>query len=163
MTNSIDKRAFRDGLGCFVTGITIVTTVDEAGEHVGITVNSFNSVSLDPPMVLFSLDRSALSLSAFSAAGRFAINVLSNSQEPLSNRFAQRSADKWSDTSYRTGETGCRLIDGAMAQFQCETYAQYDGGDHVIFVGRVVAMAIDTDANPLVFYKGGYNGLSDVA
>ena len=160
---TIDKNAFRNGLGCFVTGVTVVTTVDDKGEHVGLTVNSFNSVSLDPPMVLFSLDRDALSLPVFETAGRFAVNVLADHQEPLSNRFAQRKEEKWSGTRFTEGETGCRLIAGAMAHFECETYAQYDGGDHVIFVGRVVAMEIDTAANPLVFYKGSYNGLSDVA
>ena len=160
---TLDKRAFRDCLGCFVTGITIVTSVSGEGEHVGLTVNSFNSVSLEPPMVLFSLDRQALSLPIFEAAGRFAVNVLSDHQEPLSNRFARREIDKWDGVGFIEGETGCRLLDGTMAAFDCKTYAQYDGGDHVIVVGQVIDMRLDQAAEPLVFYKGAYNSLSAVA
>ena len=160
---TIDRLAFRDSLGCFVTGVTIVTTVGADGEHVGLTVNSFNSVSLDPPMVLFSLDRSAQSLPVFEASGAFAVSVLSDAHEALSNRFAQRNADKWDGVACRTGSNGCRLLDGSMAEFECTTYAQYDGGDHVIFVGTVIAMNVDPDARPLVYYRGAYNSLTAVA
>ena len=160
---TLDKRAFRDCLGCFVTGITIVTSVSEDGEHVGLTVNSFNSVSLDPPMVLFSLDREAQSLPVFQSAGRFAVNVLSDQQEAHSNLFAQRNAEKWDGVAFTHGSSGCRLIEGTMAAFDCETYAQYDGGDHIIFVGKVIDMRIDHNARPLVYYKGAYNSLSAVA
>jgi flavin reductase (DIM6/NTAB) family NADH-FMN oxidoreductase RutF len=160
---AIDPRAFRDCLGCFVTGVTVVTSVSKAGEHVGLTVNSFNSVSLDPPMVLFSLDRQAQSLPVLETAGRFAVSVLSNHQEAVSNRFARRDTDKWDGTAFRVGETGCRLIEGAMASFDCRTYAQHDGGDHVIFVGEVLAMAVDPAKQPLVYYKGRYNSLAAVA
>lgn len=160
---AIDQQAFRDCLGCFVTGVTVVTSVGRNGEHVGLTVNSFNSVSLDPPMVLFSLDRRAQSLPVLEAAGRFAVSVLSDHQEAVSNRFARRDADKWDGTAFRTGETGCRLIEDAMATFDCRTYAQHDGGDHVIFVGEVLAMDIDPAKRPLVYYKGRYNSLAAVA
>jgi len=160
---TIDRLAFRDSLGCFVTGVTIITSVDAEGEHVGLTANSFNSVSLDPPMVLFSLDRGAQSLPVFETSGRFAVSILSDAHEALSNRFAQRNADKWEGVAHHAGTNGCRLFDGATASFECTTYAQYDGGDHVIFVGTVVAMNVDPDAKPLVFFRGAYNSLSAVA
>ena len=160
---TIDRLAFRDCLGCFVTGVTIVTTIGEDGEHVGLTVNSFNSVSLEPPMILFSLDRGAQSLAIFETSGHFAVSVLSDVHEALSNRFAQRDVDKWDNVASRIGANGCRLLDGAMATFECTTYAQYDGGDHVIFVGTVVAMNVDPGAKPLVYYRGAYNSLSAVA
>jgi len=160
---TIDRLAFRDSLGCFVTGVTIVTSVDAEGGHVGLTANSFNSVSLEPPMVLFSLDRAAQSLPVFETSGRFAVSVLSNAHEALSNRFAQSKTDKWEGVAHRTGTNGCRLLDGAVASFECATYAQYDGGDHIIFVGTVVAMNVDPVAKPLVFYRGAYNSLSAVA
>lgn len=154
---TIDRLAFRDSLGCFVTGVTIVTTVGEDGKHVGLTVNSFNSVSLEPPMILFSLDRGAQSLPVFETSGRFAVSVLSDAHEALSIRFAQRDADKWDSVACRIGTNGCRLLDGAMATFECTTYAQYDGGDHVIFVGSVVAMTAEPGTKPLVYYRGAYN------
>lgn len=160
---TIDRKAFRDSLGCFVTGVTVVTTTGADGEHVGLTVNSFNSVSLEPPMVLFSLDRGAQSLPIFESSGHFAVSVLSDAHEALSNRFARRNADKWDGVFCRVGTNGCRLLDGAMATFECTTYAQYDGGDHVIFVGTVVAMNVDQGAKPLVYYRGAYNSLSAVA
>jgi flavin reductase (DIM6/NTAB) family NADH-FMN oxidoreductase RutF len=160
---SIDRLAFRDSLGCFVTGVTIVTTLGADGEHVGLTVNSFNSVSLEPPMVLFSLDRGAHSLPVFETSGAFAVSVLSDAHEALSNRFARRDADKWDGVACRIGTTGCRLLGGAMATFECTTYARYDGGDHVIFVGTVIAMKFDPGAKPLVYYRGAYNRLSAVA
>lgn len=153
---TIDRSAFRDILGCFVTGVTVVTALGEDGEHVGLTVNSFNSVSLEPPMVLFSLDRGAQSLPVFETSGAFAVSLLSDAHEALSNRFAQRNTDKWDGVAYRVGANGCRLLEGSMATFECTTYAQYDGGDHVIFVGTVVAMSADPEARPLVYYRGAY-------
>ena len=160
---SIDPVAFRENLGSFVTGVTVITAVDPKGEHVGITANSFSSLSLDPPMVLFSVDRKSLSLPVFEAAGCFSINVLSDAQKDLSNCFAKGGTDKWAGVPCSTGQTGCRLIDGALATFDCKTHAQYDGGDHVIFIGNVVAMNSGKEARPLVFYKGAYDSLSQGA
>ncbi|MFO1426567.1 MAG: flavin reductase [Steroidobacteraceae bacterium] len=147
--------AFRRALGAFATGVTIVTTVDSRGEMVGLTANSFNSVSLDPPMVLWSLARSSRSLAAFESAGAFAIHVLAANQESLSARFAARGADKFAGLEVARGVDGVPLLDGCSARFQCRTVYRYEGGDHVIFVGEVVHFD-HSDRAPLVFQQGRY-------
>jgi flavin reductase (DIM6/NTAB) family NADH-FMN oxidoreductase RutF len=153
---TIDKIELRNALGSFATGITIVTAVGPQGELLGITANSFNSVSLDPPLVLFSLGRGAYSLKAFQASGAFAINVLREDQEDLSNRFARSLADKWADVPYETWVTGSPILKDAIAAFDCEIHSMYDGGDHVIFVGRVLQLASNAEENPLLYFRGRY-------
>lgn len=157
--NAINQREFRNSLGNFVTGVTVVTAMTDDGERVGMTVSSFNSVSLDPPLVLFSVDRNALSLAAFQKAKGFAVNVLGEHQHELSNRFARKAEDKWSGVDHTIGETGCPLLPEAVAWFECQPYAQYDGGDHIIFVCRVLKFDVDPAGRPLVFYKGKYCNL----
>src|SRR5258708_30148161 len=120
---TFDARSFRHAMGCFATGITVVTSVGLDGEYLGFTANSFNSVSLDPPLVLFSLDRGALSLKGFESAGCFAINVLREEQRHLSTTFAEALPDKWSDLAFETWETGCPILPDALANFQCRTPA----------------------------------------
>ncbi|HEV8315748.1 MAG TPA: flavin reductase family protein [Burkholderiaceae bacterium] len=153
--NIIDKRAFRNALGTFTTGVTVVTTRDTAGRDVGLTVNSFNSVSLEPPLVLWSLARNAASLPAFVASEHFAVHILAADQEPLSNRFAQRGADKFSGLELARGEGGVPLLPGCAARFRCRTAYRHEGGDHEIFVGEVLGFEA-FDRAPLVFHKGGY-------
>lgn len=156
---ALDKREFRNSLGSFVTGVTVVTAEDDDGDCVGITVNSFNSVSLDPPLVLFSVDRNAMSLPVFQNAKLLAINVLGEHQHEISNRFARKAEDKWNGIDHLVGETGCRLLPEAVAWFECRPYAQYDGGDHIIFVCEVLKFDVDPRGRPLVFYKGKYCNL----
>jgi 3-hydroxy-9,10-secoandrosta-1,3,5(10)-triene-9,17-dione monooxygenase reductase component len=151
----IDKRAFRSALGAFTTGVTVVTTRDAAGRDVGLTVNSFNSVSLEPPLVLWSLARNAASLPAFLEAGHFAVHILAADQEPLSNRFAQRGADKFAGLALQRGEGGVPLLTGCSARFCCRTAYRHEGGDHEIFVGEVLDFEAFERA-PLVFHKGAY-------
>jgi 3-hydroxy-9,10-secoandrosta-1,3,5(10)-triene-9,17-dione monooxygenase reductase component len=151
----IDKRAFRNALGAFTTGVTVVTTCDDAGRDVGLTVNSFNSVSLEPPLVLWSLARSSGSLPAFLQAEHFAVHILAADQEPMSNRFAQRGADKFSGIELARGEGGVPLLPGCSARFRCRTAFRHEGGDHEIFVGEVLGFEAFERA-PLVFHKGGY-------
>jgi 3-hydroxy-9,10-secoandrosta-1,3,5(10)-triene-9,17-dione monooxygenase reductase component len=151
----IDARGFRNALGTFTTGVTIVTTRDPTGHDVGLTVNSFNSVSLDPPLVLWSLARSSGSLPAFLGAEYFAVHILGAGQEALSNRFAQRGADKFADLAIARGRGGVPLLDGCAARFECRTAYCYKGGDHEIFVGEVLSFE-HFDQSPLVFQKGGY-------
>lgn len=151
----IDKRAFRNALGAFTTGVTVVTTCDAAGRDVGLTVNSFNSVSLEPPLVLWSLARSSGSLPAFLQAEHFAVHILAADQEPMSNRFAQRGADKFSGIELARGEGGIPLLPGCSARFRCRTAFRHEGGDHEIFVGEVLGFEAFERA-PLVFHKGGY-------
>ena len=154
---TIDTKELRFAFGNFATGITIVTSLDADGEPLGITANSFSSVSLDPPLVLFSVDRGAYSLEAFQISRRFAINILSTDQEDMSNRFAKASVDKWSGVDFETWETGCPILTGSLASFDCRTWQTYDGGDPVIFVGEVEQMSLNTDLEPLLFFRGRYD------
>lgn len=150
-----DHREFRDALGCFPTGVAIVTAPDRAGGYVGVTANSFNSVSLDPPLVLWSLAKASRSREAFLEAGWFAINILCATQVELSRRFAKMGLDKFAGVATVPGLGGVALLPGSAARFQCRTYAVYEGGDHEIFVGEVVDFDYSGRA-PLVFHRGDY-------
>lgn len=159
---SESARALRNALGLFPTGVTIITALDPDGERLGMTVNSFNTVSLDPPLVLFSVARNAYSLDALLASNHYAINLLDLRQTELSTRFARALGDKWTDVNCHPGRSGVPLFDSALAWFECESWAHYEGGDHVIFVGRVLSYHADPDGEPLVFYRGQYNRLHKV-
>ena len=148
-------RRLRDALGAFATGVTIVTTRDSRGRDVGLTANSFNSVSLDPPMVLWSLAKNAASLGVFMDATHFAVHVLASDQEELSLRFAVRGAQKFNGLALERGVQGIALLSGCSARFQCRTAFRYEGGDHMIFVGTVETFD-HSDRLPLVYHGGGY-------
>jgi flavin reductase (DIM6/NTAB) family NADH-FMN oxidoreductase RutF len=152
------QRSFRDALGCFPTGVAVVTTITRDGIRLGTTVSSFNSVSLSPPLVLFSIARSSNSFAAWAEAETYAINILHEHQDKLSTRFARALTDKWQGVKPLLGQTGALLVPGALASFECENYARYDGGDHLILVGSVRALTITNvnDPRPLVFYRGSY-------
>lgn len=152
---AFDATEFRRALGSFATGVTIITTRATNGEPVGLTVNSFSSVSLNPPLVLWSLANNALSLPAFRDNGHWAVHVLASDQEHLSGRFAQRGEDKFAGLDFDEGEGGVPLIKGCMARFQCKTATQYEGGDHLIFIGEVLSFDRE-DTAPLVFHGGRY-------
>jgi 3-hydroxy-9,10-secoandrosta-1,3,5(10)-triene-9,17-dione monooxygenase reductase component len=154
----IDARAFRAALGEFVTGVTIITTCDADGAPTGLTANSFNSVSLDPPMVLFSLGLDSTSLNAFRQASWWAVHVLSADQEALSTQFARRDADKFAGVAYTRGPGGVPLLDGAAARFVCRSAFEYEGGDHAIFLGEVRQFE-QAGRPPLVYHKGRYGGV----
>lgn len=148
-----DPKTYRNALGQFATGVTIVTTRDAAGNAVGVTANSFNSVSLDPPLVLWSLARSARSMAAFEQAGDFAVHVLASDQDYLANRFASRVDDKFAGLDI--GSDGPPRIDGCSARLVCTTRHLYEGGDHVIMVGEV--MDYESEGKPpLLFHSGEY-------
>jgi flavin reductase (DIM6/NTAB) family NADH-FMN oxidoreductase RutF len=157
---TFDARTFRNALGCFATGITIVTSLSADGERLGFTANSFNSVSLDPPLVLFSLDRGAYSLRAFEAAGVFAINILREDQESVSVAFARALSNKWEDVRVETWVTGSPILLDSLASFDCQTTSMHDGGDHVIFVGRVLQLRVRAEGRPLVYFRGAYRQLN---
>ncbi|MCA1660640.1 MAG: flavin reductase [Novosphingobium sp.] len=150
-----DAADFRAALGSFVTGVTIVTASDGAGRDVGVTANSFNSVSLDPPMVLWSLARKSASLPVFAQSSHFAVHILAADQEDLSDRFARSGPDKFAGIALERGAGGAPLLPGAAARFQCRTAFQHDGGDHVIFVGEVETFERSARA-PLAFHGGRY-------
>jgi len=152
---SIDPQAFRQALGNFATGVTIITTRAPDGEPVGLTVSSFNSVSLNPPLVLWSLADSSNALDIFRDAEHWAVHVLSSEQEQLSNLFAQAGEDKFAGLTLESGLGDTPLLTGCSARFQCKTAFQYEGGDHQIFVGQVLDFDRDETA-PLVFHGGRY-------
>jgi len=152
---SFDPSEFRKALGAFATGVTIITTRDTDGRPLGLTCNSFNSVSLNPPLVLWSLAQNALSLPAFKAAPHWAVHVLAADQDALSARFAKRGIDKFAGLETDTGAGDIPLLRGCTARFQCRNAFQYEGGDHTIFVGEVLAFD-RSEAAPLVFHSGRY-------
>ncbi|KQZ01469.1 hypothetical protein ASD45_11875 [Pseudolabrys sp. Root1462] len=158
---SFDDRRFRDALGAFPTGVAVITAVTTAGERLGMTVSSFNSVSLTPPLILFSVVRRAHSFAAWMQVTRYAVNILSQDQEKISNRFARPLADKWSGLVVIDGETGVPLLPNALASFECESHTHVEGGDHVIFLGRVTALRTTPlrQSQPLIFYGGRYRRL----
>jgi flavin reductase (DIM6/NTAB) family NADH-FMN oxidoreductase RutF len=154
--------AFRHSLGEFATGVAVVTARGQGEELIGMTMSSFNSVSIDPPLVLFSVDRKARSLPAMLAAKGFAVNVLAREQENISNRFARALSDKWAEVRRSVGHAEAPLITGALVHFECEPYANYDGGDHVIFVVHVVRHSVRAgNPAPLIFFRGRYRDIVD--
>ncbi len=159
---SFTSGEFRNALGIFPTGVAVVTARAPDGPLLGNTVSSFNSVSLVPPLVLFSLARTVLSFSAWQAAHAWGISVLDETQDGLSTRFAQSSGGKWAGFEPISSVTGVPLIPGALAYFECERYALHDGGDHLIFVGHVLALGrgAGSAARPLVFFSGRYHQIS---
>ncbi len=155
-TPSFSSLEFRAALGMFATGVTIVTARGPNGTPVGLTANSFNSVSLTPPLVLWSLSRRAGSMPAFRAGSHYAINILAADQRALAERFASKAVDRFAGVSWHEGAAGAPVIDGAVAVFECFNRSRYDEGDHVIFVGEVERCAHRAGAQPLLFHGGRY-------
>jgi flavin reductase (DIM6/NTAB) family NADH-FMN oxidoreductase RutF len=154
-SNEIDLAEFRRALGCFATGVAVVTTLDKNGKKVGVTVNSFNSVSLDPPLVLWSIAEESRSFEIFLQAEYFAVNVLVMHQRDICEQFAAKGTDKFAGLECREGINGVPILPTYSAVFECRTEHRYDGGDHVILVGRVLAFE-DRKTDPLIFYRGHY-------
>ncbi|MBD3771536.1 MAG: alpha/beta fold hydrolase [Rhodobacterales bacterium] len=154
-----DARTLRDALGCFATGVTVVTTLDEEGQPVGLTANSFTSVSLDPPLLLVCIAKTASSLDALEAAENFAVNVLHIGQQPTSNLFAKAGEDRFAATPWSRGHNGAPLLSGALANFECRRHALHEGGDHVILVGEVVRARFEPRRDPLLYFRGKYRRL----
>lgn len=138
----------------FATGVTIVTARTPDGALVGLTANSFNSVSLNPPLVLWSLAQSASSMAAFSTGSHYAINILAADQKALAERFASRREDRWKDVLFTEGACGAPLLAGAAATFECFNRSRYQEGDHVIFVGEVERCNRREGASPLLYHGG---------
>lgn len=149
-------RRLRDALASFPTGVVIATAWHAETGALGMTMNSFTSVSLQPPLIMFSIDRRAASLPAWLHATGYAVNVLASDQEHLSNRFARALTSKWEGVKFAHGLYDAPLLDAALACFECSSYRQFDGGDHVIFLGRVERFTCDGAASPLVFHRGRY-------
>lgn len=153
--------SLRTALGRFATGVTIITCRDASGAAVGLTANSFNALSLQPPLVLWSLRSASTNLDAFAAARHFVINVLADAQVDLSRRFASRAEDKFSEGVWSDGLHGAPVLTGSAAVFECETVSQQTAGDHVLFIGRVLKLS-EAALAPLVFHSGHYHLLGEV-
>ena len=138
----------------FATGVTIVTARTPAGELVGLTANSFNSVSLNPPLVLWSLSQAASSMAALTTGSHYAINILAADQKELAERFSSKRADRWQGVAFTDGLAGAPLLTGAVASFECFNRSRYEEGDHVIFVGEVERCNHRAGAAPLLFHGG---------
>ncbi len=152
--------AFRRACGRFATGVAIATTMDAEGTPHGLTINSFSSVSLDPPLVLFCLDRASQALTAFEQSTGFIINLLHKEQQDLSQRFASHRGDRFAGLEWRRGLTGAPVIPHSLAVIECKRHSMLDGGDHIIFLGEVVAVAA-RDGDPLLYFAGRYRHLGE--
>jgi flavin reductase (DIM6/NTAB) family NADH-FMN oxidoreductase RutF len=160
-TCRFSDREFRDALGLFATGVTVVTGISSDGARLGTTISSFSSVSLDPPLVLFSLSRRAAGFTAWSAVETFAVNILAEDQSAISTRFARAMTDKWEGVAPVYGANRCPLLNEALAWIECSSYGKHDGGDHLILVGRVDRLTVRNRAEfrPLLFFRGKYRRL----
>lgn len=157
----VDTRALRNTLGRFATGVTIVTAIDPDGQPIGLTVNSFSAVSLNPALVLWCLDNASHNLAAFRQASHHAINVLAAGQVDLSNRFATWPVDRFAGLKWHAGAGGAPLLEGCCATFEVANETSHAGGDHTIFVGRVVNFSDSVEPAPLLFHAGQYRKLAD--
>jgi flavin reductase (DIM6/NTAB) family NADH-FMN oxidoreductase RutF len=159
---SFNARSFRDALGSFPTGVAVITTIGPDGQAIGLTCNSFSSVSLDPPIVSWGLRLSSKNLDAFKNAGAFTINILAEDQKDLSGRFASSSTtNKFDGVPWTPGHAGIPLIDACVASFECNKFAEHLAGDHVLFLGQVVRFEQGRKEDSLVFYKGAYMMLTE--
>src|SRR5580692_1464003 len=152
---AIDPRDFRNALGSFATGVTIITAVTAEGKPYGVTCNSFASVSLNPPLVLWSLGMFSQGLSTFQNASHFAVNVLGVSQQALASKFAKSSGEKFAGVEWTPGLGNAPILADSVATFQCRAASRYYGGDHIIFLGAVEAYSYNR-REPLLFARGGY-------
>ena len=147
---------FRAALGMFATGVTVVTGRNAGGGCFGLTANSFNSVSLAPPLVLWSLSRTAGTMPHFERGSHYAINILASDQRVLAERFASKTVDRFAGVAWHEGVCGAPLLDGAAAVFECFNRSRYEEGDHVIFIGEVERCRVEPGATPLIFHGGRY-------
>ena len=155
----LDSRELRNALGRFTTGVCVISAVSEAGQPLGLTANSFASVSLDPPLVLWSLQNNSDVFDVFAKPRYFAINVLAKEHEGHSGRYAKKGDHLLDPDHFRPGKFGAPIVHDALVSFECELHATHEGGDHLIIVGRVTAMHAREAGEPLLFYCGGYHHL----
>jgi 3-hydroxy-9,10-secoandrosta-1,3,5(10)-triene-9,17-dione monooxygenase reductase component len=157
---SFNANEFRTVMGHFATGVTVVTTRDSGGNFLGLTANAVTSVSLDPPLILVCVDKQAESHPAFSASGAYNVNILTKDQEPLSRTFSKSGGDKFNGLGYTLADNGVPVLNGSLAHMACEIRNEVDAGDHTIYIGEVKEMAMDHEANPLLYFRGGYRDLA---
>jgi len=156
----IEKNQLRQVMGHFATGVTIITTFNKDGQMHGLTANAFTSVSLEPPLLLISVDKKAESYPAFEESKVFTVNILADEQEALSRKFAVSGGNKFEGVAYRKGGNGAAILDGTLAHIECTLYATYEGGDHTLYLGEIQEAEV-REGKPLVFYRGGYRAIGD--
>lgn len=155
----VDPAEFRQLLGRFATGVTVVTAIDAERRPHGMTANSLSSVSLHPPLILLAIEKIAVIHPVLLAAPRFVVNILGQGQETLSRRFARKEDDRFDGIGYLPSPDGVPILHGVLAHIECERWAVHDAGDHTIVIGRVTGGAVD-DGRPLAYFRGGYTGLA---
>lgn len=160
---SFSPRQFRSALGMFPTGVTVVTATAPGGRRIGVTVNSFASVSLDPPLILFNLAKNLNSLNDLLQVETFVVNLLTETQSEVSASFARSETDKWARAAARYGQTENPILEPNLGFFECARYAVHEAGDHLIFLGQVLQFAINEHETPLVFFRGQYRRLDSHA
>ena len=156
---SLDSREFRNAVGRFATGVCVITTQPANGKPMGMTVNSFTSVSLEPALVLWSLQNNSECFPVYGNAANWAVNILADDQLELSNQYSKKGQHNLAEAHYHIGVSGVPILHGALASFECSTWQRYDGGDHQLLVGQVEAMSTRPTGRPLLFYAGSYGEL----
>jgi flavin reductase (DIM6/NTAB) family NADH-FMN oxidoreductase RutF len=156
----IDKNELRRVMGHFATGVTVITTISKDGRPFGLTANAFTSVSLEPPLLLISVDKKAESYACFEESRVFTINILADDQEALSRKFAVSGGNKFEGVAFHSGANGVPILEGTLAYIECKLYASYDGGDHTLYLGEI-EQTESREGKPLLFYRGGYRAISD--
>jgi 3-hydroxy-9,10-secoandrosta-1,3,5(10)-triene-9,17-dione monooxygenase reductase component len=151
-----DASTYRTVHGHFATGVVIVTAICDTGEPVGMACNSFTSVSLDPPLVLFCAAKSSSTWPRIETSGKWAANILDEDGEEVCRLFAEKGADRFARIAYTLGRSGSPILEDALAFVDCETIDKHDAGDHVIVVGRIIELGYQHEGKPLLFYRGGY-------
>lgn len=153
MSKETNQEKFKQIMGNYPTGVTIVTTVTEDGTPVGLTVNSFASVSLDPMMLLWSIDHRVSSLKAFTEGGKFAVHVLAEEQSELCKVFASKVEDRFGQCNWKLSENGLPIIDGAFGVFECETFKAIEAGDHTVLIGEIVDLKVNPEKDPMLYHR----------
>jgi len=156
----IERNELRRVMGHFATGVTVITTISKQGAPFGLTANAFMSVSLEPPLLLISVDRKAESFPHFEESKVFTVNILRDDQESLSRKFAVSGGNKFEGVAYHVGGNGVPILEGTLAHVECRVYAAHDGGDHILYLGEIQE-AETREGKPLLFYRGGYRAISD--
>ncbi len=154
--SSFTSREFRDAMGKYATGVTLVTAAIGDEGKIGITINSFSSVSLEPPLILYSLAKSYYRFEVLASAENFAINVLRADQREIAQKFAHTKGDQWARVDYRVSAQRNIILEPSLAAIECVPYDKFDGGDHVVILGRVVEVSTNSDDDPLLFFGGSY-------
>jgi flavin reductase (DIM6/NTAB) family NADH-FMN oxidoreductase RutF len=154
-----DRLQLRNAFGRFATGVCVITAHPEGFDPLGMTINSFSSVSLDPPLLLWSLQNDSECVPAFNATNRFAVNILTSEQLEQSKQYARKGEHSLKPDHFRIGTTGLPILRDTLASFECELWQRYDGGDHVILVGKVLAVESGGEAKPLLFFSGAYQDI----